>query len=177
MKHISSQELRKARNNFWESKKHIYLPEASLVGGKESTAMFTIAGMQQLIPYLSGKKHPLGKRLYNIQKCVRTVDSFIRWVKTNEIIVSPKSTSVRPTGFSKVSTVKSRGNMKDFACCVPLFWFFIVDVLLLHNISSLDSYCYSEKSCYWPLQAQSIDSSIIISISEIVGRQRVQRLS
>lgn len=36
--------------------------------------MFTIAGMQQLIPYLSGKKHPLGKRLYNIQKCVRTVD-------------------------------------------------------------------------------------------------------
>ena len=74
MKHISSQELRKARNNFWESKKHIYLPEASLVGGKESTAMFTIAGMQQLIPYLSGKKHPLGKRLYNIQKCVRTVD-------------------------------------------------------------------------------------------------------
>lgn len=74
MKSISSQELRKAWNNFRESKQHIHLPEASLVGGKESTAMFTIAGMQQLIPYLAGKKHPLGTRLYNIQKCVRTVD-------------------------------------------------------------------------------------------------------
>jgi alanyl-tRNA synthetase len=36
--------------------------------------MFNLAGMQQLIPYFSGKKHPLGKRLFNIQKCVRTVD-------------------------------------------------------------------------------------------------------
>ena len=36
--------------------------------------MFNIAGMQQLIPYLSGKEHPLGKRLFNIQKCIRTVD-------------------------------------------------------------------------------------------------------
>ena len=30
--------------------------------------------MQQVIPYLSGQKHPLGKRLFNIQKCIRTVD-------------------------------------------------------------------------------------------------------
>ena len=36
--------------------------------------MFNIAGMQQLIPYLSGQAHPLGKRLFNIQKCIRTVD-------------------------------------------------------------------------------------------------------
>ena len=36
--------------------------------------MFNLAGMQQLIPYLSGKDHPLGKRLFNIQKCVRTND-------------------------------------------------------------------------------------------------------
>jgi alanyl-tRNA synthetase len=36
--------------------------------------MFNLAGMQQLIPYLSGKEHPLGKRLFNIQKCVRTND-------------------------------------------------------------------------------------------------------
>ena len=36
--------------------------------------MFTIAGMQQLIPYFFGKVHPLGKRLFNIQKCIRTVD-------------------------------------------------------------------------------------------------------
>ncbi len=74
MKNISSKELRNLRNEFWLSKQHVYLPESSLIGGKESTAMFTIAWMQQLIPYLSGKEHPLGKRLFNIQKCIRTVD-------------------------------------------------------------------------------------------------------
>ncbi len=74
MESLSSKQLRDVRIQFRKSKKHIYLPESSLIGGKESTAMFTIAGMQQLIPYLSGKVHPLGKRLFNIQKCIRTVD-------------------------------------------------------------------------------------------------------
>ena len=74
MENISSKQLREYWKNFRLSKQHTYLPENSLIGGKESTAMFTIAGMQQLIPYLSGKDHPLGKRLFNIQKCIRTVD-------------------------------------------------------------------------------------------------------
>ncbi len=74
MKKISWPELRIKRNDFRFSKQHKYLPEASLIGWKESTAMFNIAWMQQLIPYLSGKKHPLGTRLFNIQKCIRTVD-------------------------------------------------------------------------------------------------------
>lgn len=74
MEKISSQQLRDKWNTFWLAKKHVCLPESSLVGGKESTAMFTIAGMQQLIPFLSGKEHPLGTRLFNIQKCIRTVD-------------------------------------------------------------------------------------------------------
>ncbi len=74
MKKLLAKELREYWNIFRLSKQHIYLPESSLIGGKESTAMFTIAGMQQLIPYLSWKEHPLGKRLFNIQKCIRTVD-------------------------------------------------------------------------------------------------------
>ncbi len=74
MKKISSRELRSRWKEFRLSKNHVYLPESSLIWGKESTAMFTIAGMQQLIPYLSGKEHELGKRLFNIQKCIRTVD-------------------------------------------------------------------------------------------------------
>jgi alanyl-tRNA synthetase len=36
--------------------------------------MFNIAGMQQLVPYLAGKKHPTGDKLFNIQKCIRTND-------------------------------------------------------------------------------------------------------
>ena len=74
MENISSKQLRQYWKNFRLSKQHVYLPESSLIGGKESTAMFNIAGMQQLIPYLSGKEHLLGKRLFNIQKCIRTVD-------------------------------------------------------------------------------------------------------
>jgi alanyl-tRNA synthetase len=74
MKALSSQELREIRNKFRESKSHTYLPEVSLVSSKESTSIFNVAGMQQLIPYLAGKVHPLGKKLHNIQKCIRTVD-------------------------------------------------------------------------------------------------------
>lgn len=74
MLHLSSQELREHRQKFRENNKHKYLPEASLIADKESTALFNVAGMQQLIPFLVGKEHTLGKRLYNIQKCVRTND-------------------------------------------------------------------------------------------------------
>ncbi len=70
----SSQQLRTLRTQFRQSKQHVHLPEASLIADKNSTAMFNLAGMQQIIPYLSGKDHPLGKRLFNIQKCVRTND-------------------------------------------------------------------------------------------------------
>lgn len=74
MKSVSSQELRNLRNKFRESKQHKYLPEVSLIADKESTAMFNVAGMQQLIPYLMGKPHDLGKRVHNIQRCIRTSD-------------------------------------------------------------------------------------------------------
>ncbi len=71
---ITSIDLRRLRNEFRTSKNHIHLPESSLIAEKESTALFNVAGMQPLIPYLMGKPHPLGKRLFNIQKCIRTVD-------------------------------------------------------------------------------------------------------
>ncbi len=74
MLQLSSHELRTKWQQFRENNKHSHLPEASLIAGKESTALFNVAGMQQIIPYLSGKEHPLGKRLYNIQKVVRTID-------------------------------------------------------------------------------------------------------
>lgn len=74
MLQLSSHELRTKWQQFRENNKHAYLPEASLIADKESTALFNVAGMQQLIPFLVGKAHPLGARLYNIQKCVRTND-------------------------------------------------------------------------------------------------------
>ncbi len=71
---ITSQELQILWSNFWIWKKHQYLNPVSLIADKTSTALFNIAGMQQLIPYLSGQEHPLGTKLYNIQPCVRTND-------------------------------------------------------------------------------------------------------
>jgi len=71
---VDSKILRYKRENFRLENNHKYLPEVSLVASKESTAMFNVAGMQQIIPYLAGKKHPLWGRLFNIQKCIRTND-------------------------------------------------------------------------------------------------------
>ncbi|MDR0606927.1 MAG: hypothetical protein LBG52_00920 [Candidatus Peribacteria bacterium] len=74
MNPLSSSALRQIRSSFRTSKQHIELPEVSLVADKHATALFNVAGMQPLIPYLMGKEHPLGKRLFDIQKCIRTVD-------------------------------------------------------------------------------------------------------
>ncbi|GHV21385.1 hypothetical protein FACS189428_1730 [Clostridia bacterium] len=74
MKNLTSNQLRQIRSEFRTSKNHVELQEVSLIAEKSSTALFNVAGMQPLIPYLMGKEHPSGKRLFDIQKCVRTVD-------------------------------------------------------------------------------------------------------
>ena len=71
---LSSQEVRSLRHSFRISKGHTHFPPASLIADKKSTAMFTVAGMQSLIPYLSGQPHPLANKLHNIQPCIRTND-------------------------------------------------------------------------------------------------------
>ncbi len=59
---------------FFESKDHKIIPNASLIPKDDPTVLFTTAGMHPLTPYLLGQKHPLGKRLVNVQKCIRTTD-------------------------------------------------------------------------------------------------------
>ena len=59
---------------FFENKGHKIIPGASLIPENDPTALFTTAGMHPLVPYLLGEKHPLGKRLVNVQKCIRTGD-------------------------------------------------------------------------------------------------------
>lgn len=71
---VSSSDIRNLRHEFRASKQHRHVATVSLIADKTSTAMFTVAGMQPLIPYLTGQKHPLGQRLHNIQHCVRTND-------------------------------------------------------------------------------------------------------
>lgn len=71
---INSEELRKKYIEFFKSKGHKEIPSASLVPENDPTVLFTTAGMHPLVPYLLGEKHPEGKRLVNVQKCVRTGD-------------------------------------------------------------------------------------------------------
>jgi alanyl-tRNA synthetase len=59
---------------FFKEKGHKVIANASLVPENDPTALFTSAGMHPLVPYLLGQPHPSGKRLVNVQKCLRTSD-------------------------------------------------------------------------------------------------------
>ncbi|MDP3991883.1 MAG: alanine--tRNA ligase [Nanoarchaeota archaeon] len=60
--------------DFFKSKNHKIIPSESLIPKNDPTVLFTTAGMHPLVPYLLGQRHPLGKRLANVQRCIRTTD-------------------------------------------------------------------------------------------------------
>ena len=71
---ITAKELREKYLRFFEEKGHTIIPSASLIPENDPTVLFTTAGMHPLVPYLLGEKHPGGKRLVDVQKCIRTAD-------------------------------------------------------------------------------------------------------
>lgn len=71
---MTSAEVRKRFLAFFEKNGHAIIPSASLIPENDPSVLFNTAGMQPLVPYLLGEKHPLGTRLANLQKCVRTGD-------------------------------------------------------------------------------------------------------
>lgn len=71
---ITSKQLRKIWLDFYKERGHVDIGGVSLIGDGSTGVMFNVAGMQPLMPYLLGKKHPMGKRLCNVQGCVRTID-------------------------------------------------------------------------------------------------------
>ena len=71
---ISSKELRNLYLNFFKEKNHEIIPSSSIVPENDPTVLFTTAGMHPLVPYLLGETHPNGKRLTDVQKCIRTSD-------------------------------------------------------------------------------------------------------
>ncbi|MCL1901869.1 MAG: alanine--tRNA ligase [Firmicutes bacterium] len=74
MNKLNSKELRQKFLDFFAGKNHKVISSASLIPENDPTVLFTTAGMHPLVPYLLGAKHPEGKRLCNVQKCVRTGD-------------------------------------------------------------------------------------------------------
>ncbi|MFA6520711.1 MAG: alanine--tRNA ligase-related protein, partial [Candidatus Paceibacterota bacterium] len=71
---MQSDEIRSKFLKFFEKRGHKIIPSASLVPENDPSVLFNTAGMQPLVPYLLGQEHPMGKRIANIQKCVRTGD-------------------------------------------------------------------------------------------------------
>ncbi|MCM1043419.1 MAG: alanine--tRNA ligase, partial [Corallococcus sp.] len=71
---FTSKQLRRKWLEFYEQRGHVNIGAVSLIGDGSTGVMFNVAGMQPLMPYLLGQKHPKGTRLCNVQGCVRTVD-------------------------------------------------------------------------------------------------------
>jgi alanyl-tRNA synthetase len=74
MKRLSTDEIRQAYLDFFRRNGHAVIPGATLIPENDPTVLFTTAGMHPLVPYLLGEPHPAGRRLANVQRCVRTQD-------------------------------------------------------------------------------------------------------
>ncbi len=71
---MTAKEIRQKYLEFFESKGHAVIPSAPLLPENDPTVLFTTAGMHPLVPYLLGEPHAQGKRLADVQKCIRTGD-------------------------------------------------------------------------------------------------------
>ncbi len=71
---LTATELRNLYLSFFKSKGHAIISGSSLIPENDPTVLFTTAGMHPLVPYLLGEPHPAGRRLVDVQKCVRTGD-------------------------------------------------------------------------------------------------------
>ncbi len=71
---MNAQEIRKAYLDFFKNRDHVIIPRAKLVPDNDPTTLFTGSGMQPLLPYLLGEKHPSGTRLADSQTVIRVQD-------------------------------------------------------------------------------------------------------
>lgn len=71
---MTAKNIREKYLKFFVQKGHAIVPSSSLVPENDPSVLFNTAGMQPLVPYLLGKPHPMGKRIANVQKCIRTGD-------------------------------------------------------------------------------------------------------
>jgi alanyl-tRNA synthetase len=71
---MNAAKLRRLFLDFFRAHGHTEIKSAPLIPENDPTCLFTTAGMHPLVPYLLGQKHPMGKRLTDVQKCLRTND-------------------------------------------------------------------------------------------------------
>jgi alanyl-tRNA synthetase len=71
---MTGSELKRKYLEFFRSKDHAHISGASLIPENDPTVLFTTAGMHPLVPYILGEPHPAGRRLTDVQRCIRTGD-------------------------------------------------------------------------------------------------------
>jgi alanyl-tRNA synthetase len=71
---MQASEMRRMYVDFFVERGHKEIASASLIPENDPSVLFTTAGMHPLVPYLLGERHPMGKRLVSVQKCIRTDD-------------------------------------------------------------------------------------------------------
>jgi alanyl-tRNA synthetase len=74
MRSLSTDDIRQEYLDFFQRHDHAVISGASLIPENDPTVLFTTAGMHPLVPYLIGEPHPSGKRLVDVQRCIRTQD-------------------------------------------------------------------------------------------------------
>jgi alanyl-tRNA synthetase len=71
---MDTKQLKKKYIEFFKGKGHAEIHSSPLIPEHDPTVLFTTAGMHPLVPFLMGQPHPQGKRLVDVQKCIRTQD-------------------------------------------------------------------------------------------------------
>ena len=71
---MNAQDIRNKYLAYFKNQHHTIIPRALMVPYNEPSVLFTGSGMQPLIPYLLGEKHPAGTRLVDSQTCLRAQD-------------------------------------------------------------------------------------------------------
>lgn len=71
---MKANQLRDKYLKFFEKRGHVIVPSAPIVPENDPTTLFTGSGMQPMVPYLLGEKHPLGTRIVDSQRCLRSQD-------------------------------------------------------------------------------------------------------
>ena len=108
MRQFTSKELRKVWKDFYIERGHTDVGAVSLVSDGSTGVMFNVAGMQPLMPYLLGEKHPLGTRLTNVQRnTMLNITSLCGMLAARQMIAKMMGTAPRsPTHETKTRSLK-----------------------------------------------------------------------
>lgn len=71
---ITDKQLKNLWKTFFTKHGFKQIPNSSVIPENDPTVLFTTAGMHPLVPYLLGEKHPMGNKLFDTQRCIRTGD-------------------------------------------------------------------------------------------------------